>query len=87
MVNYQIYGLFFDMAGAIFLALGIIRGKSGLARDTQEKGGRLNNDELEKEGGIPRPSLKANVADTIDGIFGALFLIIGFSIQIWSLWG
>lgn len=84
-VNIQIYGLLFDMTGAMFLALGIIRGKSGLARDTREAVGRLGSDG--NDGGIHHASLKANIADTIDGLFGAIFLIMGFMIQIGALWG
>lgn len=83
-VEFQIYGLIFDMVGALFLALGIIRGKRGLARDTREKVGRVGNG---KKGGIHEASLRATVADTIDGLFGAMFLFIGFSIQIGALWG
>lgn len=84
-VEFQIYGLIFDMTGALFLALGIIRGKCGLARDTRESDARYGDGE--KIGGIHVASLRATVADTIDGLFGAVFLIIGFSIQIVALWG
>lgn len=77
-VQLQAYGLVFDMVGGVLLALGIVRGKGGLMRDTREPGARVGGDEVN----IHQPALKANIADTIDGLFGAIFLVVGFSIQI-----
>ena len=77
--DFQVLGLAFDAAGAFFLALGIVRGRSGLARDTRETRGRLG---MSSSGGIHRAGLKANVADTINGLFGAALLLLGFTLQI-----
>ena len=79
--NLQIYGLLFDVLGASFLALGIVRGRAGLLRDIREKFGRLGDGSVN----IHETSLKANAADTIDGIFGALFLLLGFAVQTLAL--
>lgn len=83
-INIQIYGLMLDALGAVFLALGIVRGRSGLARDTRETAGRFGGGGF---GGMHQASLKAQIANTIDGIFGATLLITGFVIQTVALWG
>lgn len=83
-INPQIYGLALDGMGAVFLALGIVRGRSGLARDTRETAGRFGGGGF---GGMHQASLKAQIADTIDGIFGGTLLITGFVIQTAALWG
>jgi len=73
--NLQIYGLFADIVGAVAVALGLFRGRQGIMTDTETMGSRMG-------GGLDPNSLRNTVASTIDGVFGALILVTGFSLQL-----
>lgn len=81
MANLQTYGLLLDVIGASLVAIGLFRGITGFAVDVEENVGRLGGD-----GKRPlRPAqLASATTDTVDGFFGVVFLIVGFSLQIIS---
>lgn len=81
--NLQLQGLWFDGVGAFFLALSVVRGKAGIARDTREKAGRVTGGGVN----IHREHLSSTVSNSVDGIFGAVSLLTGFLIQFISIWG
>lgn len=73
-VNLQLYGLAMDMIGAFILAIGLFRGIEAIKRDTQMReavwGSHYDTD-----------SLSAIARDTVDGLYGAVYLIGGFLLQ------
>jgi hypothetical protein len=83
-INPQIYGLVLDMIGAIVIAFGLFRGTTGIERDTTTHflgstyGGRQWKDKKE---------LSAVVRNTVDGVWGAFFLLFGFTVQIVAVSG
>lgn len=79
--NLQTYGLILDVVGASLVAVGLFRGITGFAVDVEERGARLAG-----TGQYPlRPvQLASATADTVDGFFGTMFLVIGFCLQIVS---
>lgn len=80
--NGQVYGLILDMTGAVVLTLGLFRSPKQIQRDTKSEtyGATLG-------GGISYDSgsLSSEVQKTVDGFYGALFLVIGFTLQILSM--
>ena len=80
--NLQIYGLVLDVFGAVFLAVGLLRGARGIERDTSSTstGAQLSGSTWKNNG-----SLSAVVRNTVDGGWGTLFLISGFVIQIMAV--
>jgi hypothetical protein len=72
----QRIGLLFDIAGAVFVALGLFRGRRGIAIESEELGGRF-------AGTIPlQPeSVRATTTSTLDGVFGTSLLVTGFILQ------
>jgi len=73
----QIYGLLMDIIGAIAVALGLFRGTRGIKVDTESTGAKLG-------GGLNTQSLESVVSSTIDGFFGTILLVGGFSLQFLS---
>lgn len=75
-IKLQPVGLLFDIVGAVFVALGLFRGRRGIAIESEELGGRF-------AGSIPlQPeSVRAIVTSTLDGVFGTILLITGFTLQ------
>lgn len=80
----QAYGLLFDGVGAVILAVGLFRGPDGMLRDTPlvSTGAVYGGDTYY----YPKP-LSATVRNTVDGVFGGLFLVTGFSIQFMAVTG
>lgn len=78
-IGLQSYGLILDIFGATMLALGLFRGVSGISRDTDtiSTGAVLGGSSW-----YDRDSLSAVARNTIDGGFGAFYLISGFVLQI-----
>jgi hypothetical protein len=75
-IGLQRTGLIFDIVGAIFVALGLFRGRKGIAIESEEFGGRF-------AGSIPlQPeSVRATTTSTLDGVFGTILLVSGFTLQ------
>jgi hypothetical protein len=70
-------GLVLNLLGSLALASSVLRGRVGIARET--------TDMLPQQGDIVDhycEKLLAEAAHTIDGVVGALFLLIGFGFQI-----
>ena len=80
----QAYGLIFDGVGAVILAVGLFRGPDGILRDTprQSTGAAFGGETYYN----PKP-LSATVRNTVDGVFGGGFLVLGFSIQFLAVTG
>lgn len=74
----QAYGLALDAVGALIIASGLFRGVNGILIDTPEqKVGMINGGYSWFE---PGP-LSSTVRSTVDGIYGAVFLFLGFTLQ------
>jgi hypothetical protein len=76
-IGFQALGLGFDVVGAIFVALGLFRGRKGIAIDSEELAGRFAS-----EIPLQNESVKTTTASTLDGVFGTIFLISGFILQL-----
>jgi hypothetical protein len=75
---FQAYGLALDAGGALIIARGLYRGVNGILNDTPKKtAGMVFGSALWFE---PGP-LSATIRSTVDGIYGAFFLSLGFTIQ------
>ncbi|MFD1563089.1 hypothetical protein ACFR99_05970 [Haloarchaeobius amylolyticus] len=67
------------LLGTLLLARSIVRGRYGIAVETEESAGRT--------AGMNSPALmpsavRATVYDTVDGLWGAILIVIGFSFQV-----
>ncbi|QLK24880.1 hypothetical protein HYG81_12255 [Natrinema zhouii] len=87
-VKLQLYGLVFDMVGAIVVARGLFRGYGGYLTDANISPPEIRNTNMH---GIKRPtdreinSLDSEIRASIDALLGGLLLVVGFSIQIFSI--
>lgn len=87
-MSLQIYGLVLDLVGAIVITRGLFRGYVGVITDmgiVYEEA--RNPDETAATPSFTQElqSLDSEVRATVDAVFGAIFLVGGFSIQIVSV--
>jgi len=78
-INIQSVGLILDITGAVILASGLLRGVEGILRDTPL---HTQSAIMGYSSGYSGKELSATVRDTIDGLFGVSYLIVGFMLQI-----
>lgn len=70
----QLYGLALDLIGAFILAVGLFRGTDAIKRDTEMAEALWGSQYYTS-------SMSSIARDTVDGIYGATFLVAGFTIQ------
>lgn len=82
-LNLQVYGLLLDCFGAVLIASGLFRGVEGIERDAQTRSAGLvfASTTVWKD----NKSLSAVVRNTVDGFWGMVYLVSGFSVQIMAI--
>lgn len=81
-VNLQAIGLVSDIIGATFVALGLFRGKRGLAVSSEDYAGRIRGEQSPE---LQPASVRESVRSTLHGVFGTFLLIGGFTLQLYSV--
>ena len=93
-LNVQAYGLAIDVFGASIVARGLFRGLSGLQRETTTRDRSIGHggtfgvtpDTDIRTVYLPE-SLSSTARDTMDGVYGTSFLLLGFITQFIAVTG
>lgn len=84
----QVWGLLLDLVGAFVLGVGLLRSDVGIERDsistTEAATGLFAGSDGETHSDEYRDplSVSSEARDTVDGLAGVSFLIVGFSLQV-----
>ena len=88
MNSIQVWGLLLDLVGAFILGVGLVRSDVGIERDSilmMEAATGLwagSDGETYSEKYRDPLSVSSEARDTVDGLAGVSFLIVGFSMQV-----